>query len=193
MADDPYVYPDSAVLRNLAGIRDANRLREFESLATFKRILQLEYSPLKGTFDISHVQSIHQHIFQDVYSWAGVFRTVDLGKENHWFCRVEFIRKSLTDLLEKLKDENYLRAPDLESFTRRAGYYLGELNAIHPFREGNGRVQREFIREMGLQAGLGINWSNVSREEMYSASEISFNTGNSKPLVQILVAITSKL
>lgn len=190
MADDPYVYVGTTVLRNLHDIRDPSQLNQFESLATFKRILELEYKPLSGAFDVEHLRSLHRYIFQDIFSWAGEFRTVDMGKEVHWFCRPEFIGGVLSNLCEKLRSEDYLKNTDLQIFVQRAAYYLGELNAIHPFREGNGRAQREFLREIGLQAGYKINWSKVSREQMYSASEIGFKTGNHQPLIQILAAIT---
>lgn len=191
MADDPYVYPGTDVLRNLPDIRHVGQLREFESLATFKRILELEYKPLSGAFDVEHLQNVHRHIFQDVYSWAGEFRTVNIGKGTLWFCRPDFISGTLSNLFEKLRNEDHLSTTDLQGFVLRAAHYLGELNAIHPFREGNGRVQRELLRELGVRAGYRINWSKVSREMMYSASEISFNTGDNQPLAQILTDITS--
>jgi cell filamentation protein len=190
MADDPYVYPGTSVLRNLAEIHDSSALRHFESVSTFRRILELEYTALPGSLDAEHLQAIHRYIFQDVYSWAGKLRTLDIGKQGRWFCRPDYIDKSLTELLAKLGDESFLRSTSLDTFVSRAAHYLGELNAIHPFREGNGRAQREFIRELALQAGFGMDWSKVSREEMYPASEISFNTGDIGPLVKILARIT---
>lgn len=80
---------------------------------------------------------------------------------------------------------------DLQNFILRAAYYLGELNAIHPFRDGNGRTQREFIREVGLNAGFKIDWSKTSSRQMYSASEVSFSTGSHEPLAKILHDLTS--
>jgi len=193
MADDPYVYPGTNVLKNLPEIRDEDQLRRFESLATFKRIAELEYEALRGSFDVKHVRRIHHHVFQDVYSWAGEFRNVDIGKEGHWFCRPECILETLTDLFKRLAKEDYLRQTKLEVFLSRASHYLGELNAIHPFREGNGRVQREFIRELGIQAGFQIDWSTITRDQMYSASETSFRAGDNRAFVRILRGITTPL
>ena len=79
----------------------------------------------------------------------------------------------------------HLAGSDIEHFASRGAYYLGELNAIHPFREGNGRTQREFIRELGLQSGLMLDWSQVSREEMIEASRRSLRVDNAG-LEQIL-------
>ena len=163
MATDPYVYPETNVLKNLAGIEDPNRLQQFEAVSTAHRISELRFNPIPGVFDAPHLQRIHRHIFQDVYSWAGEFRTADIRKEGEfWFGRHEFIEQSLIDLFNKLSGENKLKATTPKQFGSRAGFYMSELNAIHPFRDGNGRAQREFISELGLHAGLQSigHWSH---------------------------------
>jgi cell filamentation protein len=71
-------------------------------------------------------------------------------------------------------------------FAERAAYYLGELNAAHPFREGNGRTQREFIRELGLKAGHYIDWRRTTPEEMIDASRRSHVTGDASGLANII-------
>jgi len=77
---DPYVYPETTVLRNLRDIRDAGQLSKFEAIATTRRTVELEHEPVQGRFDARHLQAIHRHIFQDVYEWAGDFRTVNISK-----------------------------------------------------------------------------------------------------------------
>jgi cell filamentation protein len=77
---DPYVYPGTNVLRNLRDIRDPEEFSEVEGIATTRRITELARHPILGNFDTRHLQSIHRHIFQDVYQWAGEFRTVDIAK-----------------------------------------------------------------------------------------------------------------
>ena len=67
-----------------------------------------------------------------------------------------------------------------------AGNYLGELNAIHPFRDGNGRTQREFIRELAAQNGYALNWSRVSIEQMRAASRLSFQRGNNEGMIEVV-------
>jgi cell filamentation protein len=192
MATDPYVYPGSNVLRNLAGIDKRDQLDLFEAVSTTDRILELHVSPIQGAFDIDHLQRIHRHIFQDVYDWAGEFRTVDIRKEGEfWFCRHEFIEQSLNDLFGRLRAENNLKSASPSRFGSRAGYYMNELNAVHPFREGNGRAQREFIRELGVNAGLSVDWARVTQEEMYSASVAGFKTGDSQPMEELITRITS--
>jgi cell filamentation protein len=193
MATDPYVYPGTNILRNLLEIEDLDRLQQFEAVSTAYRISELRLSPLAGSFNTAHLQRIHHHIFQDVYSWAGQFRTVDIRKEGEfWFCRHEYIPEALAELFDKLKAENNLRNRDPHEFGARAGYYLTELNAIHPFREGNGRAQREFIRELGLHAQLSVDWTRTTRDEMYSASIAGFR-GDSHPMGDLIMRITSAL
>jgi prophage maintenance system killer protein len=115
----------------------------------------------------------------------GTFRTVDISKSGDPFAFHQHIVSSLEKMCGELKREWHLAGSDLEHFASRGAYYLGELNAIHPFREGNGRTQREFIRELGLQSGLMLDWSQVSREEMIEASRRSLRVDNAG-LEQIL-------
>jgi cell filamentation protein len=184
---DPYVYPGTNVLRNLRDIRGADQLNEFEAIATTRRMVELEHEPIQGRFDTRHLQAIHQHIFQDVYEWAGDFRTVSISKSGDPFAFPQHIASSLDKTCEELKREWHLAGSDLERFASRGAYYLGEINAIHPFRDGNGRTQREFIRELGLRSGLTIDWRQVSREERIEASRRSLRI-DSAELEQLLRA-----
>ncbi len=175
---DPYVYPGTSVLRNLRDIRDARILDEFEADATARRLRQLEQKPLSGAFDSRHLQAVHHHIFQDVYEWAGEFRTVNISKSGDPFAFKEHIVSSLAKIFNELNRESNLNGTDLERFTERSAYYLGEINAIHPFREGNGRAQREFVRQLSQSNGLVIDWKRISREEMIEASRRSLRVDN---------------
>ena len=136
---DPYVYPGTDVLQNLRDLRDPVELREYETDATKLRIAQLKSKLIPGILDAAHLRAIHRHIFQDVYGWAGNFRTVEIG-----FAFVPYIESSLAQLAAELRKEHYLAGMELPQFAKRASYHLGQLNAIHPFREGNGRAQNEF-------------------------------------------------
>jgi len=175
---DPYVYPGTSVLGNLRDIRDPELLSEFEAEATARRLRQLENQPLSGRFDSRHIQAIHHHIFQDVYEWAGDFRTVSISKSGDPFALPQHIVSSLDKTCGELKNEGHLAGSDLDHFASRGAYYLGEINAIHPFREGNGRTQRELIRELGFNNGWMADWRQVSREEMIEASRRSLRVDN---------------
>ena len=175
---DPYVYPGTNVLRNLRDIRDAAQLSQAEAIATTRRITELELKPVRGRFDVRHLQAIHRYIFQDVYDWAGQFRTVNISKSCDPFAFHEHIVSYLTNTFAELKRENHLAAADLQQFANRAAYYLGEINAVHPFREGNGRTQREFIRELSVRRGFELNWSRISQPQMIEASRRSLRRDN---------------
>ena len=173
MSDTKYCYPDSDVLVNKLDIRDPNKLQIFERKLTMLRLLELIDKPIEGKFDLKHLQAIHAYIFQDVYDWAGKIRTVDIAKGNT-FCNVRFISSQADAIFSKLKEEYYLAGLEEYMFTKRLAYYFSEINALHPFREGNGRSQREFIRSLALKNGYLIYFEKASKEEMLIASKKSF-------------------
>lgn len=185
-SSDPYTYPGTDVLRNLLDIRDARRLAAFEANATAARLLELEEAPQQGRFDTAHLAAIHRYIFQDVFPWAGTLRTVNTSKSGQFFGAADFIEAALYELLRKLTVEQYLQGTAPGKFSRRAGYYMGELNAIHPFRDGNGRAQRELIRELAIHAGFVIDWSLVSRQQMMAASRQSFASGDNSGMASLI-------
>ena len=187
---DSYTYPDSEVLRNKANLRDQAALDAFEADATAIRLLELIEHPIGGRFDLAHLQAIHHHLFQDVYDWAGQLRTVDVSKGSSRFGNCGLIESYLKQQLAKLSGDNFLIGLQPGSFIQRLAYYMGEINAAHPFREGNGRVQRAFCAQLAEQAGYFIDFDEVSREEVYAAMIASFQ-GNNKPLESLLERIVA--
>ena len=175
------------VLRNTKGLSDAARLEAFIARQSYMRVAELERSPLSGNFDIQHLRRIHQYIFQDVFPWAGNFREVTTARTNSFsFPPPVYILPSLETLFTNIRNENHLKHLDPDTFALRAGYYLGEINAVHPFREGNGRTQREFIRTLALTAGHRLVWTNLAQEENNHASRISYATGDSSLLATLI-------
>ena len=168
MNDKKYCYPQSNVLINKLSIHNAERLAEAEKKLTMLRLLELQYEPVEGELDFAHLCEIHRYIFQDVYEWAGQLRTVDIAKGN-MFCKSEFLRENGEQLFLKLKEENYCENLPLDMFVNRLAYFFSEINALHPFREGNGRAQREFIRVAALNAGYLIDFSRITQEDMIYA------------------------
>ena len=173
MADRIYCYPNSDVLKNKIGIQDMEKLQRLERRLTMLRILELVDKPIQGKFDLQHLCLIHRYIFQDVSDWAGEIRKVDIAKGS-MFCNVKFIESQAAEIFKKLKSEDYLQGLNEENTASRLAYYFSEINALHPFREGNGRSQREFIRTLALHIGYVINFAKVSKEEMLKASKDSF-------------------
>lgn len=176
---DPYVFPNANILKNKFNLKDKDKLSEMERLYSTSRLAEIKEKPIDGNFDLDHLKSIHKYVFQDIYEWAGKIRTVDIAKST-MFCSLMHLDNYQKNVFDSLKKENYLVGTDIETFTKRAAYYLGEINMIHPFREGNGRTQREFIRELALNAGYDLNLDNpsISRERMIQASIQSANVNN---------------
>jgi cell filamentation protein len=187
---DPYLLPGTNVLRNRRNLIDSAALDEYEAISTQRRLIELSLLPTKGTFEVSHLKEVHRYIFQDVYDWAGQFRTVNISKGGNLFGSAQFIEMALAGILEKLPRENFLSNLDREAFAQRCGWYFGEINAIHPFREGNGRTQREFLRQLAASAGYALDWRLVDRDTMTAASRESFSTGDNHSMVAIIRACT---
>ena len=183
---DPYLHPGTNVLKNLRGLTDPEALEHFEARRTHRRIAELIDTPVAGRFDAAHLKAIHRYIFQDVYEWAGQFRTVNISKGGHLFGRAHFLEPALQQVMEKLAADDYIADLDAMRFAGRAAWFLGEINAAHPFREGNGRTQREFMREVGLKAGHYIDWRATTREEMTAASRTSHGSGDASLFERLL-------
>lgn len=173
MSDKVYCYPDSEVLVNKLNIRNIDRLHEAERRLTMLRLDDLLNNPIKGNFDLKHLQSIHKYLFQDVYEWAGKIRLVDIAKSN-MFCKVQFIDAQANEIFGNLKFDNFLNGISREEFVEKSAYYFSEINALHPFREGNGRAQREFVRELALHQGYRVCFADIDENEMLNASIASF-------------------
>jgi len=176
---DPYVYPDTSILKNKLGITIKDKLDQAERYAATSRLYELYQKPISGKFDLAHLQKIHKHIFQDIYEWAGKIRTVDIAKST-LFCHIQYLDSYQRDLFQALQKEKCLQGLDIDQFSNRAAYYLGEINMLHPFREGNGRTQREFMRELALVAGWELNLDVVPKEMMLRASIQSANVSNNE-------------
>ena len=187
---DSYVYTGSEVLCNKAGIRDQSALDEFEADVTAVRMLELLNNPLKGDFGLKHLCAMHQYLFQDVYDWAGEIRTVDISRGTSRFANFGLIESYLGGQLHGISRENFLRDLLPDAFVVQLAHYMGEINAAHPFREGNGRVQRLFIAQLADQAGYFIDFASVEQTEMYEVMIASFG-GDEKPLVRLLNQITA--
>lgn len=184
MPDQTYCYPDSNVLRNRKNIRDAKELYDAEIHYTSYRLYELQKSPITGRFDFKHLCAIHRYIFQDLYEWAGKPRTVDIGKGN-MFCRVQFIQDYAKDIFSRYFLECDTNKHDRDRFVHTLVTHYADLNALHPFREGNGRSQREFARELCLQCGYVFDLSGTSHGEMLNASILSFDKGDNSSLQSI--------
>src|SRR5437016_11098739 len=112
MSSDPYVYPGTTILKNIPGIRNQKTLDRFEADRVGQRSLELIENPLSGLFDVVHLQRIHRYLFQDVYEWAGHFRTVDIAKGKSFFAHVPYIPSTLEGLFARLSEEQHPRSEE---------------------------------------------------------------------------------
>lgn len=183
---DHYLDPTTGILRNRLGIRDQAILEEREADYATARAYELAKKPLDGRFDLDHLKAIHGHLFGDVYDWAGELRDIDIAKGDSYFANHAHIVGAARPIFARLADERHLAGMDAARFSERAAYYLGEINAMHPFREGNGRAQREFINHLAYENGFEIAWANVTRENMIQASIESFYKGDTTQFCQFI-------
>jgi cell filamentation protein len=185
-ASDPHSEQGFPCPKNHFGITDYNQLQRIEAPLVAKRGIELEEIGITGNFDPTHFRSIHHYLFQDVFPWAGEFRFVNISKGNSHFAPATHIASALAETLAKLKAESLLINLSPQAFAARAAFYLGEINAIHPFREGNGRAQREFIRQLALHAGHPLSWAGFTQAEMTNASIQSHIVGDNTLLAAII-------
>lgn len=181
-----YCYPDSNVLKNKLNIRDNKLLKTAEEEITLIKQMELLRNPIKGNFSKAHFMNIHKFIFEDIYSFAGKIRREQISKADTMFYPPNLIDRELHKVFAKIKEKNMLKETDEEKVFDNLAYVMAELNIIHPFREGNGRSIREFIRLMAKRMRYDLNWGNVDKEELLEASILSVD--NYKVLKRVLEA-----
>jgi cell filamentation protein len=176
--------PDSAV-KNKLGATTHDELEQREAEYVFSRDVEImDGEGPSGQFDAAHLKAFHRHLFQDVYEWAGRTRAEKVRLSDRTVATEPLLRKmdgklflagpmiqgALDRIVGTLRDANHLRGLSRAEFANRAADIMVELNGAHPFRDGNGRTQRTFIRALATQAGHELDFSVVSRERMVPAS-----------------------
>ena len=165
-----YCYPNSNILINKLDIHDKQVLQKYEAKITAAKLLALRQKGIIGNFDSDHINSIHKYLFEDIYPFAGQYRNENIAKGVFRFAEWEYIEQELNRLLNNLKNENYLYNLSKEDLAERLAFYLSELNVLHPYREGNGRTIREFIRELALKNNYIFDISKIPPSEFLDAS-----------------------
>lgn len=180
-----YCYGDTGVLKNRLGIRDGRKLKALEADITTIRQSDLLTNPIPGRFTANHLCRIHRYLFGDLYPFAGHFRREDIMKGTTRFLTHRDIKAKLMRLLNELASEKFLAGFDFDVLIERSAYYFAELNYIHPFREGNGRTTREFMRLLFAENGYEVDWAKVSADQLLAAMEASvFDTTELKRVLQ---------
>lgn len=124
---------------------------------------------------MKHYLGIHKYLFEEVYPFAGEIRNVDITKGGTYFARCQYIEPELDKILNSMKSE-LPKVSSMDEYAEKlAGYYL-DINIAHPFREGNGRCEREFFREYVLHLNkvlklpdLELDYSRMNKSMMMTA------------------------
>jgi len=166
--DTEYCYPPSySVLKNKLNILDESELDRVERRLVNARIVEGLPS---GKFDLAHLKAIHRHLFQDIYDWAGEIRTVEISKGGSQFQFRRYIETGMADVHRRLVAADFLKSLNAAEFAKEAGPILGDVNYVHPFREGNGRTQMIYLKQLTVQAGHAIDLTSIERDAWMAAS-----------------------
>lgn len=138
--------------------------------------------------DLAALQSVHRHLFAEIYDWAGELRTVDIAKGDSTFALARHLRSAAADVFRQVSSTN-LRGLGPRPFVRAAARLLGDLNALHPFREGNGRAQGALIQLLARDAGYQLLWNEVDPAENIAVSTAAMSDPDAfVPLLERIVA-----
>ncbi|MGY4572133.1 Fic family protein [Bradyrhizobium sp. USDA 3256] len=181
VADD-YCYPGTTVLKNRLDLRDSDELDAFEAEVSDARA---DEELPAGDLDFAHFKAVHGHLFQDVYDWAGEFRTVRISKGGNMFCFPENIEAQPQKLFSQLKKNGFLTGLEPDRFAEKAAHFLSELNVIHAFREGNGRTQLSFFLVLADHAGHPIDLDDLDPDAFLKAMIASFD-GDEESLAAVI-------
>lgn len=171
---EEYFIPGSNVLKNKFDITDREELLKVEAQVTFEKTLNLQINPICTKFDEEDLKAIHYYLFNDIYYFAGEYRTVYMEKNNSYFAPVRDISMRLQTLFDVMNSEITKVTSEYSFACFLAEVYVELLN-IHPFREGNGRTIREFIREFANEKSkelsfgeINFSWANVDSNAINS-------------------------
>ena len=167
-------YEENGVLKNKLGITNNEDLEKVERMSTSYKLAKLYLDPGKQTFDINHYLSIHKYLFEDIYEFAGKTRNENITKIIP-FCLPQFIYSSLDDTLKRAKKE-YKKITNKDELLVFFTKLYADLDVIHPFREGNGRTEREYLRQFmdyvckkNNLKEYYLDYSKVNREKYINA------------------------
>ncbi|MDR1328962.1 MAG: Fic family protein [Oscillospiraceae bacterium] len=177
---------------NKLNITAANELESAERNITALRLLELTRNPIRGMFGFTHLCKIHRYVFGDVYEWAGLIREGEfLLKGDTLFCVGSHIPEYADNIFGKLKNDRFLRGMGKQEFVEKCAYYMAELNALHPFREGNGRTNRKFFRQLALKSGYSLQWQLADTDDLLRSDIAAFDKDYA-PLIEILERIAGQ-
>ena len=170
-----YFYPGTYTFINKLNIKDDLELQKKEAELSFNKLVELNESAVVGNFDLNHLCYINYYIFQDLYDWAGKIRNVNISTGKSNFSDVSVLKDSINYELNLMQEDfrNVYSKEGLASFLAEYYTYLLE---VHPFRDGNGRTVREFLREFVLvktkESFFGeyeLDWSKIDNKKLHDS------------------------
>ncbi len=186
--DYTYTDPKTGILRNLAGLTDPDALLFFESGAVSKRIQELYENPIK----IKGIESlfvIHKHLFQDIYAWAGEKRTVEISKAGKQFFPTTHFENAFKYIDTLISDYKIIPKNNKQQIAEKLAEILDTVNYLHPFREGNGRTQREFLRLLALEKNLILNLNPPDNKNIYDQYMQGTIKSDVKALTKLIIEL----
>lgn len=163
-------YRGTTILINKFDIRDEEKLNEIESVISSARYAEWLNTPLSSAFDFDHYKAIHRFLFSDLYEWAGEVRTVNISKKGAQFTPAESIERQANLIFGRLQACNYFKGLSHDKFVEEIVDFYCSTNALHPFREGNGRTQRAFLTQLIRNAGYEINFADMDTDLLMIAT-----------------------
>ena len=153
---EEYLILGTDVLKNKLGITNLETLKEEENLIVRKKLAYLYLKPIEGNFDSKHLLKMHEFIFGDIYPFAGLYRTCSMQKST-MFCNAEEIQQTLEDVLKEMNETFSTDIYSTTDFAFKLGKYYYDLIYVHPFREGNGRTIRAFLRDFVVEKSKNLS------------------------------------
>jgi len=181
------VWTGTNVYRNRLGIEDATQLEMAERMIVSQRVEQgfpAECTP----YSYAGFRAMHRHMFQDIYSWAGEERTYTTGRGAAPFARPEHISGWMDRQFETLSERRFHMSRSLDVFSSEAAGLVNEINAAHPFIDGNGRTQRQWLRILARDMGYRLHIRSEDKERWNDASRIGFACSDHAPMKELLKA-----
>ena len=182
-----YFVEGGDILENLLGITDPAKLKETEEdIFSDAAADIISGNNLSSKLDFTFLKNLHKLLFGKIYPFAGQIRTVNIAKADSSvpFCMADFIVPEANRIFTNLKNRDYLQGMPRAEFVPAIADLAINLNALHPFREGNGRTIRLYLQLLAKNAGFLIDFDSVAHNEIIMADRQAF-LGNNAPIISL--------
>jgi cell filamentation protein len=185
--DPDYIYtdPNTGLLRNLQDISEPDVLLFVESGAVTKRLQELYENPIKIK-GIDSLFEIHRYLFQDIYVWAGKKRLVDISKDGKPFFPTSHFETAFRHIDRLVSEFKKIPKGNKRKLAEKLAEILDNVNYLHPFREGNGRTQREFLRLLAFEKGYTLNLNPPDNKVVYERYMKGTIQSDSTTLIELI-------